>query len=59
MRPGLRRSPGRATSAPQLRDVVMTDLVRLGLVLVGCAVAVVAAGVTLGLVGAVLTKRHE
>jgi len=37
----------------------MTDLVRLGLALVGCAVTVVAAGVTLGLVGAVLTKRHE
>jgi hypothetical protein len=37
----------------------MTDLVRLGLALVGFAVAVVAAGVTLGLAGAVLTKHHE
>jgi len=37
----------------------MTDLVRLGLALVGFAVAVVAAGVILGLVGAVLTKRHK
>ncbi len=37
----------------------MADLVRLGLALVGFAVAVVAAGVILGLVGGVLTKRHE
>lgn len=37
----------------------MTDLVRLGLALVGFAVVVIAAGVILGLVGAVLTKRHE
>ncbi len=37
----------------------MTDLVRLGLALVGFAVVVIAAGVSLGLVGAVLTKRHE
>lgn len=35
----------------------MTDLERLGLALVGFAVAVVAAGVLLGLIGAWITRR--
>jgi hypothetical protein len=34
----------------------MTDLVRLGLALVGSAVAVVVAGVLLGLIGARITR---
>ena len=36
----------------------MTDLVRLGLGLIGFAVAVVAAGVLLGLIGASIKKRR-
>lgn len=36
----------------------MTDLERLGLALVGFAVAVVAAGVLLGLIGGWITKRR-
>jgi hypothetical protein len=36
----------------------MTDLERLGLALVGFAVAVVVAGVILGLIGAGITKRR-
>ncbi len=36
----------------------MTDLVRLGVSLIGFAVAVVASGVLLGLVGAWVTKRR-
>lgn len=37
----------------------MTDLVRLGLGLIGFAVAVVAGGVLLGLVGAWITKYRN
>jgi hypothetical protein len=36
----------------------MTDLERLGLILVGFATAVVGGGVLLGLVGAWITKRR-
>ena len=37
----------------------MTDLERLGLALVGFAVAVVAAGVLLGLIGAWITRGRR
>lgn len=36
----------------------MTDLVRLGLTLIGFAVAVVAAGLLLGLIGTWVTRRR-
>jgi hypothetical protein len=35
----------------------MTDLVRLGLAFIGSAVAVVAGGVIIGLIGKAVTKR--
>ena len=37
----------------------MTDLTRLGLALIGFAVAIVAAGIVLGLIGASITKRRR
>jgi hypothetical protein len=37
----------------------MTDLDRLGLALIGFAVAVVVGGVLLGLIGAWITKRRQ
>jgi hypothetical protein len=40
-----------------IREVIMTDLARLGLTLVGFAASVVAAGVVIGLIGATLTRH--
>ncbi len=37
----------------------MTDLVRLGLALVGCAAAVIAVGVLLGLIGARIRRERK
>ncbi len=39
------------------REVLMTDLVRFGITLIGFAVSVVAAGVVIGLLGASLTRH--